>query len=180
MTRLRLAIAAAALLACASMARAVEPYDVAPSTLPIGSPFYRHLAFDFGLDIRDLVKLERRGFGRGEVVTLVLIAKSTSTTVKDLARRRLKDQVPLKDLAAETGLDYPTLLKNVRAIKEGIESKGEQNLPPPVFEPSPTPTPPKKRKKGKESASPVPSPAASPVASPALTVSPAPTARPSP
>lgn len=145
------------------------------STDPIGAPFFRHLAYDFGLDIRDVVKLERHGFGRGETVTLVLVAKATGTSFKEFAKRRLKDQVPLKDLAAGAKLDYPTLLKNVRAIKEGIEAKGDENLPPPVFEPTPTPEPRRARrgKKG-ESPSPLPSPAASPSLTPMPTPPPSP------
>ena len=141
-------------------AAAAMPPETEPSTMPIGSAFYRHLAFDFGLDIRDLVKLERRGFGRGEVVTLVIIAKTTGTPVKEYAKRRLKDKVGLKELASEAGLDYPTLLKTVRAVKEGIESKGEENLPPAVYEPSPTPEP-RRRRRG-EPPAPSPSPSPSP------------------
>jgi hypothetical protein len=154
---LRVAMIAAALIAVFS-GRARAAYDeVDLSTQPIGSSFYRHLAFDFGLDIRDLVKLERRGFGHNEVVTIVLLSKATGTSVKDYAKRRLKDEVLLKDLAAEAGLDYPTLLKNARAIKEGIESKGDMNLPPPVFEASPSPEAGRKKGKGTPSLSPSPS-----------------------
>lgn len=157
-----------------------ERFEPEISTAPLGSPFFRHLAFDYNLDIRDLVRLERRGFGRGESVALVLIAKSTTTTVRELARRRLRDKTSLADLAKEMNLDYPTLRRNVEAIKEGIEAKGDQNLPAPVFEPTPTPAPPKKkkRKKGDPEPSPSPSPSSSPApdASPAAT--PAPSATP--
>ena len=142
-----------------------------PSTGPIGSPFYRHLAHDFNLDLHDLVKLERHGFGREEVVTLVLISSATGVNVKEYAKRRLKDQVLLKDLAAEAKLDYPTLERRVRAIKKDIEARGDRNLPPPVYEPSPTPPAPRRRKKS-------PAPRATPSPSPTPTRSPTP--RPSP
>lgn len=162
-------------LVCLSAAAAFAYEDgVDVSTEPIGSPFYRHLAYDFGLDIHDVVKLERHGFGRGEAVTLVLISKATGVSFKDYAKRRLKDQVPLKDLAAEAKLDYPTLLQNVRAVKEGIESKGDQNLPPPVFEPTPTPEP-RRARRGKKQPSPSPAPSATPpLPSPFPTPSPSP------
>ena len=140
----RAAVIGAFLLAAAT-ASAFEPAPT-PSTGPIGGAFYRHLAFDFGLELRDLVKLERRGFGRGEVVTIVLISKATGTSFREYAKRRLKDEVLLKDLAVEAGLDYDTLQKNVKAIKEGIEAKGDVNLPPPVFEASPSPVPANRRK----------------------------------
>ncbi len=165
-----------ALLILSTAAVFADDFGVDVSTQPLGSPFFRHLAFDFGLDIHDVVKLERHGFGRGETVTIVLIAKATGASFKDYAKRRLKDQVPLKDLASEAKLDYPTLLKNVRAVKEGIEAKGDQNLPPPVFEPSPTPEPRRaKRGKNQPSPSPTPSPTSSikPLAAPSP-VAPAP------
>jgi hypothetical protein len=168
----RLAFIAVLFLSAAAFAE--EP-GVNVSTQPLGSPFYRHLAFDFGLDIHDVAKLERRGFGRGETVTLVLISKATGVSFKEYAKRRLKDQVSLKDLAAEAKLDYPTLLKSVRTIKEGIESKGDQNLPPPVFEPSPTPEPRRRRKeKNAPSPSPSPTPSVSPSPSPVAAPTPAP------
>lgn len=174
MRSLRIALGALALIGALALPSFADTFETEVSTQPLGSSFYRHLAFDYGLDIRDLVKLERRGFGRGEVVTIVLVSKATGTSVKEFAKRRLKDKVPLKDLAAEAGLDYPTLLKNVRAIKEGIESKGDQNLPPPVYEPTPTPAA-KKRKKGEAAASPVPSAAPTPSPTPpAATPVPAP------
>lgn len=131
----------AILVFCAGAAFAADDYGTEVSTQPLGSPFFRHLAFDFGLDIHDVVKLERRGFGRTETVAIVLISKSTGTGFKEYAKRRLKDKVLLKDLADEAKLDYPTLMKNAKAIKEGIEAKGDQNLPPPVFEASPSPSP---------------------------------------
>lgn len=160
----RTALFAAALFGLAAAASAAFEPEPSPSTGPIGGAFYRHLAHDFGLDIRELVKLERRGFGRGEVVTIVLISKATGTGFKDYAKRRLKDKVLLKDLAAEAGLDYPTLLKNVRAIKEGIEAKGDAHLPPPVYEPSPTPQPGKRKPKADSTPDPKrPAPAPAPV-----------------
>lgn len=126
--------------------------EVEISTLPIGSSFYRHLANDFNLDLKELVKFEKKGFGHTEIVTLVLISKSSGTVLKEYGKRRLKDQTLLKDFAAEAGLDYPTLYKSARAIKEGIEAKGDTLLPPPVYEATPLPaeTPEKKSKKKKK------------------------------
>ena len=165
-------VAALLVLTASAAAFAADDYGTEVSTQPLGSPFFRHLAFDFGLDIRDMVKLERRGFGRTETVAIVLISKATGTNFKEYAKRRLKDKVLLKDLADEAKLDYPTLMKNAKAIKEGIEAKGDQNLPPPVFEASPTPEP---RRNRKSRAGPSPSPSPSPL--PTLP-SPAPTPKP--
>jgi hypothetical protein len=110
-------------------------YDDEPkvSTAPIGSPFFRHLANDFSLDIHDVALFEKKGFGRAETVTIVLISSVTGNSLKSYGRRRLKERVPLEQLAREAGLDYPTLLRVATIIKQGIESKGENNLPPPVF-----------------------------------------------
>lgn len=172
---IRKLLVAVVLVLCASAAAfAADDYGTEVSTQPLGSPFFRHLAFDFGLDIRDMVKLERRGFGRTETVAIVLISKATGTNFKEYAKRRLKDQVLLKDLADEAKLDYTTLMKNAKAIKEGIEAKGDQNLPPPVFEASPTPEP-RRNRKSKPKPSPSPSPSPSPFPNPPM---PVPTPRP--
>lgn len=121
------------------------------STNPIGSPFFRHLAADYQLDIKELVKLEDRGFGRAETVTLILISSATGTYFKDLAKRRLKDKILLKDLAAESNQDFNSIWNQAQSIKTAIESRGDQNLPPPVYAtPSPTPEPEKKPKKEKK------------------------------
>lgn len=113
---------------------AADDESVKSSTHPIGSAFYRHLAYDFNVDLRDLYKFERRGFGRAEIITLVMISKSSGTVLKELGKRRLKADTALKTMAAEAGLDYDTLYRVVRVIKEGIEAKGDNNLPPPVLE----------------------------------------------
>ncbi len=121
------------------------------STNPIGSSFFRHLAADYNLDIKELVKLEDRGFGRAETITLVLISSATGTYFKDLVKRRLKDKILLRDLAVESNLDFNTLWTQAQSIKATIETKGDQNLPPPVFAtPAPTPEPEKKTKKEKK------------------------------
>lgn len=124
-----------------------ESKDIVPSTNPVGSSFYRHLAHDYGIDIRELVKFERRGFGRTEIVALVMISTTTGKSIKDYGRRRLRDKVTLKALAQEAGLDYGTLYRVSRTIKEEIESRSPDNLPPPVFDiPTPEATPPPEKK----------------------------------
>lgn len=114
-------------------ARAADPFDVVESSGPLGSPFYRHLAFDFDLDMKKLAQYEERGFGRGEIITLVLLSKMTGTPLKDYGNRRLQERVRLEMLAEEAGIDYVTLHKAAQVVKEGIEAKGARNLPPPVF-----------------------------------------------
>jgi len=104
------------------------------STVPMGSPFFRHLAYDYDLDIKELIKFEKKGFGRAETITIVLISLSSGKPLKHYGKRRLKEKVPLKTLAKEANLHYPSLYKIVRQIKEELEEKGDRNLPPPVFE----------------------------------------------
>lgn len=111
--------------------------EVQISSTPIGSPFFRHLAYDFNLDLEELVKFEKKGFGRAETVTLVLLSKTTGKPLKEFGKRRLKEDVTLKTMAEEASLDYATLYKVVGFVKEGIEAKGENNLPPPVFQSPP-------------------------------------------
>jgi len=107
--------------------------DVSGSTQPIGSPFYRHTAFDFDIDLKELVKFEKKGFGRSEIISLILLSKISGAPLKEYGKRRLKMESTLKNLTLEAGLDYVTLYKLVLVLKESIESKGETNLPAPVF-----------------------------------------------
>jgi len=107
------------------------------STAPIGSPFLRHFAYDYKFDLKELVKFEKRGFGRTEIITIALISQKTGKPMKEYGKRRLKTQVPLIDLAKEAGMDYAELYKKARTIKSEIEAQGENNLPPPIFEEKP-------------------------------------------
>ena len=107
--------------------------DVEQSTTPLGSYYYRHLAFDFGQDMNKLVRYEERGFGRAEILTLILLSKITGAPLKDYGNRRLKMDKSLKELTEEAGLHYVTLYKTVAAIKTSLEEKGDSNLPPPVY-----------------------------------------------
>ncbi len=142
---------------------------VQASTIPLGSPFYRHLAFDFNLDMREMIKFEKKGFGHGEMVTLVLISKSSGTALKEYGKRRLKADVSLQQMAEEAGLNYETLYKVARIIKEGIEAKGDKDLPPPVFPLTPKEEEEKKKKeKGKKGEGDFPGESKEPGTSPIL------------
>jgi len=126
----------------------------AVSTNPIGSPFYRHLAQEFNLDMHEVVKFERKGFGRGETVTIVLISSATGKPLSEYGKRRMRERVSLRTLAAEANLNYDALHARASAIKVQIEAKGDRELPPPVFEPKAKPPEGeegfKKKEKGKE------------------------------
>jgi len=134
------------LISAQANAKGYKPDDVVLSTTPIGSPFLRHYAYDYNLDLNRLVRFEKRGFSRSEIITLALISEKTGKPMKDYGNRRLKEHVTLKQLAEEEGMDYAPLYEKAQTIKKAIEAKGDQNLPPPVFEkkpdPDPSPTPP--------------------------------------
>src|SRR5262249_54846231 len=102
----RFLLALGLVAAMASAAHAVSEEEPAVSTQPIGTPFYRHLAWDMNVDLRELVKFERHGFGRAEIVTIVLLSKTTGAALKDYGRRRVRDRTLLRDLTIEAGLDY--------------------------------------------------------------------------
>jgi hypothetical protein len=122
--------------------------EVASSTMPLGSPYYRFLANDFDIDLRELVKFERKGFGRSEIAMLVVLSGSDVKKLKALGNRRIKDQVSMETLAKEAGYNYRDLVKVAREIKADIEAKGDKDLPPPVFPtPSVSPSPTPKAKK---------------------------------
>ena len=131
----RLGIVAAFVCAVAATAQAAAfDDDVTVSTAPIGSAFYRHLAFDMNHDLKKLVRYERRGFGRAEILTLLVVSKVSGVPLKDMGERRLRKEASLEDLVQEAGLDYVTVYKIVRVLKEAIEAKGMAHLPPPVYE----------------------------------------------
>jgi hypothetical protein len=116
------------------------PDEVKVSTTPIGSSFLRHYAYDYNLDLYELVKFEKRGFGRSEIITIALISQKTGKPMKEYGKRRLNEKnLTLKKLAEEAGMDYAAVYKQAQDIKKNIELKGEQNLPPPVFEKKPDP-----------------------------------------
>jgi hypothetical protein len=115
--------------------------EVKLSTNPVGSPFIRHLASDFQVDVIKLSKFEKRGFSRSEIITLLLISEKTKKPMKELGTERLKSQIPLRDMAKREAMDYDELYQMVKDIKEDVESRGEHGLPPPVFEPVASPAP---------------------------------------
>jgi hypothetical protein len=111
------------------------PDEVKLSTTPIGSPFLRHYANDYHLDLYELVKFEKRGFGRSEIITIALISQKTGKPMKEYGKRRLNEKgLTLKKLAEEAGMDYAVVYEQAQSIKKIVEAKGDQNLPPPVFE----------------------------------------------
>lgn len=136
-------------LAASAHAAWDEPPKV--STGPIGSPFYRHLAYELNMDLHDLAKFEKHGFGRTETCTLILISSATHVPLKEYGKRRLKDKVSLHQFADEAHLDFEDLHNRAKELKERIEAMGEENLPPPVYpEPSPSPIPEQKPEKPKK------------------------------
>ena len=173
------------LLCAPVLARAAYDDEPEPSTAPIGSSFYRHLAFQMNLDLKELEKFEKRGFGRSEIITLIFISHSTGVPLKDYGKRRLKDKVSLRDLAAEAKMDYDTLEKNVRTVKEAIEAQGDTLLPQPVFEVNTVETEEKEKSKKKDKekkedkATSSPAPEAKPTPSPTSTTPAAPPRNPS-
>jgi hypothetical protein len=147
----RLLLLSALLLASATARASYQDPDVDVSTGPIGSSYYRHLAQMTNIDLHELVKFERRGFGRTEINVLVVISSGSIKTMKDYGNRRLKDNVPLDDLIKEAHRDHDEVYRRAREMKAAIEAMGDQNLPPPVYEvANSTPDAAKKEKKEKK------------------------------
>jgi hypothetical protein len=120
------------------------------STAPIGSSFYRHLARETNIDLRELVKFEKRGFGRTEICILILISTESVQTLKDNGNKRLKEQTPLKVLVKDANMDFDKVYAQARELKTRIEAMGDENLPEAIYEvaqSTPTETPKKKKKK---------------------------------
>ncbi len=133
----------ALLLVTAAPAAHAAFYEEEPriSTEPVGSPFYRHLAFERKVDLLELEKFEKHGFTRTEVCTIVLLSSATHVPMKTYGKRRLKEKISYEKLATEAHIDYSKLREDAHALKLKIEAMGSDNLPPPVYEPTPAPTP---------------------------------------
>ncbi|MFN0118131.1 MAG: hypothetical protein ACKVQC_07575 [Elusimicrobiota bacterium] len=115
-------------------ARWGDDEEVEVSTLPIGSNFYRHLAQEFNLNLHHLVKFEKSGVGRSEMISLILISTGSGKSLQNLGKDRYKSKKTLKQLAEENSLRYVDIYQNAVNIKKVIEAKGDLDLPPPVFE----------------------------------------------
>lgn len=137
---------------CADIFNSSNPVipGVEYSTTPIGSPFLRHYADRFSLDLRKLIQYEERGFGRAEIITLVEISSHTGVLLKEYGKRRLKNEVTLRELAKEANMEYEPLYQRAQKIKTEIEALGNENLPPPVFKEIKDPKKEKKERKKKK------------------------------
>jgi hypothetical protein len=121
-------------LAAAGAHAAYQDPEIELSTDPIGSSYYRHLARESNIDLRELVKFERRGFGRTEINILILISSGSVQTLKDFGNRRLKEKTSLEEMVRGAGFDFDTVYVKARELKTTIEAMGDNDLPPPVFE----------------------------------------------
>lgn len=102
-----------------------SPFSVEESTAPLRewpTPFAKELSRRLDWPLEKLERLEKRGFGRTEMVSFVAIAQKSSKTWDELVKQREKGAT-LRSMAEEAGLTYNDVFRNSQKIKSEIDEK---------------------------------------------------------
>ncbi|HBU69303.1 MAG TPA: hypothetical protein DEE98_02850 [Elusimicrobia bacterium] len=84
--------------------------------------FALKLAEKFDADAAELGALFYRGYGRGELIQMLLIARESKTLLKNLVRKRDRN-TKLSSIAKDRGLDYDSIYALSSTIKYDIEKE---------------------------------------------------------
>lgn len=93
------------------------------------TPFAEKAAVRLDWPLEKLAKLERRGFGRTEMVSFVAIARKTEKTWEELVKER-EAGASLRLMAEKVGLDYNKLFEESSRTKKEIEASLKEEPPP--------------------------------------------------
>ena len=85
-------------------------------------PYVKTIAARFGADAAELEKLWRRGYGRNELIKLLVISLKSKTPLNDLVKDREK-KARLSELCGKYGLSYRDLLAEAASIRKEIDTK---------------------------------------------------------
>jgi hypothetical protein len=83
-------------------------------------PFIRVLARHFNQQENHIMKLSARGFGRNELVKLLLICSKSGKDIKEIVRQRDHND-KLSEIAARYTIDYPALLTEAETVRRQID-----------------------------------------------------------
>jgi hypothetical protein len=100
------------------------PFETDSSTTALRdypTPFTKELAQRVDWPLDKLEKIERKGFGRTEMISLVAIARKSRKSWDRLVKDRDKG-VPLRSLAEEAGLVYLDVFRNSQKLKTEIDA----------------------------------------------------------
>lgn len=84
--------------------------------------YWQTLAISSAAPARDLSLVLRRGFGRNELLTLLIIAEAGRLRLDELTKRRVKG-ARLRELSVEQSLDYTQLRSDVEKVKAELVRK---------------------------------------------------------
>jgi len=85
-------------------------------------PFIKVLAKQFHREVSELGALSARGYGRNELIKLLLMAQKSGKDLKDLVKLRDKN-TRLSAMADMYHLDYPELLSEAESVRKDIDFK---------------------------------------------------------
>jgi hypothetical protein len=101
------------------------PFEVEEATAPLRewpSPFVKELALKLDWPLEKLEKLEKRGFGRTEMISFVAVARKSAKSWDDLVKQREKGAT-MRSLAEEAGLTYNDVFRESRRVKAEVDAK---------------------------------------------------------
>jgi hypothetical protein len=91
-------------------------------------PCVEALAQRYCIDRIELNKLWFRGYGRNELIKLVLIGKKSGKPLKDLVRLRDKN-TRFSDIARKFDIDYPALVVETAAVRKELDYEVAASTP---------------------------------------------------
>lgn len=103
----------------------LSPFELEESTAPLRewpTPFAKELAERLKWPLEKLEKLEKRGFGRTEMISFVAIARRSSKSWDELIKQREKGS-KMRAMAEEAGLVYNDLFRESQKIKAEVDAK---------------------------------------------------------
>ena len=88
---------------------------------PLKNPFVYYFCEHYNADYAEIRNLQLAGYGRKELITLMLIAQDSKTPLAQVANKR-KKLTPLKKIAENYKLDYDALRAQALSDKTSIET----------------------------------------------------------
>lgn len=87
-----------------------------------GDPFIKLIAARFGHDEAELMKLWHKGYGRNELIKLLVISAKSGVPFKEIVRSRDKN-VKLSKICEINRINYKDVLKEAAAARKDLDSK---------------------------------------------------------
>lgn len=110
-----------------------SPFESSPAQKKERMPrppdiYVQKIAQYFNVKEEEVARLWNRGYGRNELIKLLLIMQKSRQKLRDLARMRDKHE-KLSKIAAKYDLDYDALLGEAIAVRETIDRRVSDGVP---------------------------------------------------